>query len=170
MRRVRQPDMKPADVSFFTFGILAVTQLLRGMNDSLMSPFYSKEAVQRGMSITETGVIYSCRYLVIILSSPLFGKNIERIGSRKMFIVSTIVSANGYFIFGILHWIEGKHIFFGLSLAIRTITSLAETALGTAIIPLTIYTAGELSEDIIRIGYCIFLLKAVGCKYLKDDK
>ena len=124
-------------------GLLCLIQLLYGTTYSLMVPFYTKEAVQRGMSITETGIIYSCRYFMIIVSSPLFGKYIERIGSRKMLLLGTFVTALGISSFGFLQFIEGKYAFLGLSLTIRIITSVAGTALSTAIYPLTINAAGE---------------------------
>ena len=145
--------MTPADVAgdvpcYSKIVILALIQLLYGFTYSLMVPFYSKEAVQKGMSITETGIVYCCRYFMIIVSSPLFGKYIERIGSRKMLLLGTLVTALGTSSFGFLHLIEGRDAFFGLSLTIRIITSVAGTALATAIYPLTINAAGEPTDDI----------------------
>ena len=128
---------------YSTLRLLGLIRLLHGTTFSLMVPFYSKEAVQRGMSITEAGVIYSCKYFVIIVASPLLGKYIERIGSRKMLFIGTLVTALGTSSYGFLQLIEGKYAFLGLSLTIRIITSVAETALSTAIYPLTINAAGE---------------------------
>ena len=140
--------MNPADVpgdvpSYSNLGILALIQLLGGMTYSLMSPFYSKEAVQKGMSITETGIVYSVAFLMSLMWSPVFGKYIERIGSRKMFLLGILIAGIGNSGFGFLHWVEGKHAFFGLSLLIRIITSVSEAALHTAISPLTIKAASE---------------------------
>ena len=123
--------------------LLGLIILLYGTTFSLMVPFYSKEAVQRGMSITETGVIYSCKYFMIIVTSPLLGKYIESIGSREMLLLGTLVTALGTSSFGFLQLIDGKYAFLGLSLTIRMITSMAGNALSTAIYPLTINAAGE---------------------------
>ena len=123
--------------------LLGLIILLYGTTFSLMVPFYSKEAVQRGMSIKEAGIIYSCRYFMIIVSSPLLGKYIERIGSRKMLFIGTLFTALGTSSFGFLQLIEEKYAFLGISLTIRMLTSVAGTALSTAIYPLTINAAGK---------------------------
>ena len=141
--------MKPVEVpcddvpSYSNLGILFMVQLCVGMTFSLMSPFYSKEAVQKGMSITETGIVYSVAFLMSLMWSPVFGKYIERIGSRKMFLLGILVAGISTSGFGFLHWVEGKHAFFGLSLLIKIITSVAEAALSTANFPLTIKAASE---------------------------
>ena len=141
--------MKPVEVpcddvpSYSNLGILFMVQLCVGMTFSLMSPFYSKEAVQKGMSITETGIVYSVAFLMSLMWSPVFGKYIERIGSRKMFLLGILVAGISTSGFGFLHWVEGKHAFFGLSVIIRIITSVSEAALHTAISPLTIKAASE---------------------------
>ena len=132
--------------SFSNLGILALIQFLGGVTLFLMSPFYSKEAVQRGMSITEAGIVYSGSFFMTLVCSPIFGKYIEIIGSRKMFLLGTLVIGMGNSGFGFLHWVEGKRVFFGLSLSIRIITSVAEAALFTALSPLTIKSASEQTE------------------------
>ena len=45
------------DHIFLNLGILALSELLGGMTYSLPSPFYTKEAVRRGCSVTETGIV-----------------------------------------------------------------------------------------------------------------
>ena len=143
-----KPVEVPGDVpSYSNLGILFIVQLCVGMTFSLMSPFYSKEAVQKGMSITETGIVYSVAFLMTVTCSPVFGKYIERIGSRTLFLLGILVAGMGTSGFGFLHWVEGKHAFFGLSLSIRIITSVAIAALYTAITPLTIKAASKPTYD-----------------------
>ena len=138
------PANMPGDVpSYSNLGVFSLIQLLGGMSYSFMTPFYSKEAVQKGMSITESGIIYSCSYFTTFVCAPVFGKYIERIGSRKMFLLGTLITGMGNSGFGFLHWVEGKHAFFYISLGIQIITSVAEAALGTALYPLTINASGE---------------------------
>ena len=140
----------PGDVpSYANLGILSLIQLLGGMTYSLMSPFYSEEAVQKGMNITETGIVYSSTFLTFMLCSPIFGKYIEIIGSRKMFLLGTLIAGIGNTSFGLLQWVDGKHAFLGLSLIIRIISAMAEAALFTAVSPLTINAASEPTENIL---------------------
>ena len=151
------PANVPGDVpSYSNLGIFSLIQLLGGITYTLMSPFYSKEAVQKGMSITETGIIYSCIYFTTFVCTPVFGKYIERIGSRKMFLLGTLVTGMGNLGFGLLQWVEGKHAFFHISLAIRSITSVAEAALCTAVYPLTINAAGEQADNELSQANLIF--------------
>ena len=144
------------DPSYPSLGILALSQLVIGMTDSFMTPFYSKEAVQRGMSITEAGVVYSIMYLITMMCSPVFGKYIEMVGSRKMFLIGTMVAGLGYSCFGFLQWVVRKQMFFSFSLLLRMILSVAEAAHFTAITPLTIAAASEPSNDKLWVGnfYC----------------
>ena len=135
------------DSSYPSLGILALSELVIGMTNSFMTPFYSKEAVQRGMSITEAGVVYSIMYLIIMMCSPIFGKYIDMVGSRKMFLLGTMVAGLGYSCFGFLQWVVRKQMFFSLSLLLRMILSVAEAAHFTAITPLTIAAASEPSND-----------------------
>ena len=134
--------------SYANLGILALIQLLGGMTYSLMSPFYSEEAVQKGMNITETGIVYSSTFLTFMMCSPIFGKYIEIIGSRKMFFFGTLIAGFGNAGFGLLQWVDGKHVFLGLSLIIRIISAMAEAALFTAVSPLTINAASEPTDKL----------------------
>ena len=38
-------------------GLLGLSELLGGLTFSLLSPFYTKEATQKGISVTETGIV-----------------------------------------------------------------------------------------------------------------
>ncbi len=46
-------------------GLLALSQLLGGLTFSLLSPFYTKEATQKGISVTETGIV-STTYILVL--------------------------------------------------------------------------------------------------------
>ena len=53
------------DHTYSYLGIFALSALLGGMTYSLLSPFYTKEAVRKGCSVTETGIVSA--YLFINL-------------------------------------------------------------------------------------------------------
>ena len=55
------------DHTFSILGILALSELLGGMTYSMLSPFYTKEATQKGISVTETGIV---RVTMCPVSSP----------------------------------------------------------------------------------------------------
>ena len=45
------------DHTYSNLGILALSSLLGGMTYSLLSPFYTKEAIRKGCSVTEIGIV-----------------------------------------------------------------------------------------------------------------
>ena len=60
------------DHTFSNLGILALSELLGGMTYSLLSPFYTKEATQKGCSVTETGIVSEIMCPVYNIKVPPF--------------------------------------------------------------------------------------------------
>ena len=70
--------------------------------------------------------------------SPIFGKYIERIGSRNLFLLGTLIAGIGNISFGFLQWVDNTYPFLTLSLIIRIISAMGEAAFFTAVYPLTV--------------------------------
>ena len=70
--------------------------------------------------------------------SPIFGKYIERIGSRNLFLLGTLIAGIGNIAFGFLQWVDQTYPFLTLSLIIRIISAMGEAAFFTAVYPLTV--------------------------------
>ena len=70
--------------------------------------------------------------------SPIFGKYIERIGSRNLFLIGTLIAGLANIGFGFLQWVDKTYPFLTLSLTIRIISAMGEAAFFTAIYPLTV--------------------------------
>ena len=70
--------------------------------------------------------------------SPIFGKYIEHIGSRNLFLLGTLIAGIANIGFGFLQWIDKAYPFLMLSLIIRIISAMGEAAFFTAIYPLTV--------------------------------
>ncbi len=77
-------------------------------------------------------------YFTTIICSPVFGKYIESIGSRNLFLVGTLIAGLGNIAFGLLEWIEDTNMFLALSLTVRIVSAMGETAFFTAIYPLAV--------------------------------
>ena len=82
--------------------------------------------------------VYGCVFFTTIVFSPIFGKYIERIGSRNLFLLGTLIAGIGNIGFGFLQWVDNTHPFLTLSLIIRIISAMGEAAFFTAVYPLTI--------------------------------
>eukprot|EP00095_Tigriopus_kingsejongensis_P007961 maker-scaffold135_size322082-snap-gene-0.13 protein:Tk07961 transcript:maker-scaffold135_size322082-snap-gene-0.13-mRNA-1 annotation:"mfs-type transporter c6orf192" len=116
--------------------ILAIAELFGGFTFSLLAPFYTSEATSKGLSVTETGAVYGSVFITSILFSPVFGKYIERIGSRRLFLYGTFVAGAANTIFGFLQWVDERVPFLVLSLLIRIVSAVGEAAFFSAVYPI----------------------------------
>lgn len=116
--------------------LLGLAQLLGGFAFSLLSPFYTEEATQKGLSVTQTGLVYGSVFLTTIAFSPLFGKYIEYLGARRLFLYGTFLAGSTNILFGMLQWVEEASSFLILSLSIRIVSAIGEAAFFSSVIPL----------------------------------
>ena len=82
--------------------------------------------------------VYGSVFFTTIVFSPIFGKYIQRIGSRNLFLLGTLIAGIANIGFGFLQWVEKTYPFLMLSLIIRIISAMGEAAFFTAVYPLTV--------------------------------
>jgi MFS family permease len=75
-------------------------------------------------------------FVTTILFSPVFGKFINAIGSRNLFLYGTFLAGSTNILFGFLEYIQDPTTFFALSLAVRITSAIGESAFFCAIYPL----------------------------------
>ena len=63
--------------------VLGFSIFLAGCTLSILAPFYTKEAEDHGMSVTSSGLVFASAFLLQIVSTPIFGKYLDRIGSVR---------------------------------------------------------------------------------------
>ena len=68
---------------FLALLVLGFSIFLAGCTLSILAPFYTKEAEDHGMSVTSSGLVFASAFLLQIVSTPIFGKYLERIGSVR---------------------------------------------------------------------------------------
>ena len=90
-----------------TWMVLAAAELFGGFTFSLISPFYSKEAVDKGISVSQAGLVYGSYFLTTLVVTPICGKALGRVGSRRMFLAGTCLSGLANVAFGQLQWAAG---------------------------------------------------------------
>ena len=76
----------------------------------------------QGLSVTQCSWVYGSAFVTTIVFSPIFGKYIEVIGSRKLFLYGTFLAGATNVLFGFLQWIEDQNLFLALSLSIRIVS------------------------------------------------
>ena len=68
---------------FLALLVLGFSIFLAGCTLSILAPFYTKEAEDHGMSVTSSGLVFASAFLLQIVSTPIFGKYLHRIGSVR---------------------------------------------------------------------------------------
>lgn len=63
--------------------VLGSSIFLAGCTLSLLAPFYTKVAEDHGLSITSSGTVFASAFVLQIVSTPIFGKYLQRIGSAR---------------------------------------------------------------------------------------
>ena len=95
-------------------------------------------------NLLEMRKIYFCDFQVYgsffttIVFSPIFGKYIDCIGSKNLFLVGTLIAGVSNIGFGLLQWVDKTYPFLALSIIIRIVSAMGEAAFFTAVYPLTI--------------------------------
>jgi len=121
---------------YMEVGNFVVSTFLGGVANSIFSPFYTKEATDKGLAVWQSGVVFFSSYMIQTVFMPLFGKFISQIGSRKMFVCGLFLAGLCNLCFGCLRFVEHPSIFFGLSLFILAFSSIGYSAIFSAVYPL----------------------------------
>ncbi|KAJ9595194.1 hypothetical protein L9F63_013503, partial [Diploptera punctata] len=133
-----QPHPEPGPVRHFsrtqklTLTSLALVDFISFCSMSIMAPFFPKEAFQKGMSETVSGLVFSFYALVMFVSSPLFGKILPRAGAKFLFMTGMFVAGICNILFGWLVCIEDYTTFTAYCFLVRGMEALGASAYGTA--------------------------------------
>jgi len=101
---------------------------LVGVSLSLLSPFYPTQALAKGVSVTMTGLVIGTAYVTVILATPLCGKYVQKLGARRFLILGAFLIGAGNIFFGFLRYVGDTTAFFSLSLVIRFVIALGDSA------------------------------------------
>merc|ERR1719474_1269160 len=122
--------------SITVLALLGFSIFLAGCTLSILAPFYSKEAGDHGLSVTSSGAVFASAFVLQIVSTPIFGKYLHRIGSSRLFIFGSILSGATNILFGFLPQLQSGQLFLAMSLVIRSLTAIGESAMSTGVYPL----------------------------------
>jgi len=123
-------------VRFLSLVILAFAEFLGGCTLSILAPFYSKEAEDHGLAVSQSGIVFASIFILQIIFVPVFGKLTSKIGSTRLFIAGVFLAGVTNVAFGFLPLIKSGHMFFIASLAMRGLTAVGEAAMNSAVLPL----------------------------------
>ncbi|XP_044751542.1 MFS-type transporter SLC18B1-like [Coccinella septempunctata] len=112
--------------------MLATVDFMSFCSMSIMAPFYPKEAAAKGMTELTAGFVFGFYALVVMLSSPVFGKVMPKVGVKLCFISGTLFSGVCSCAFGLLNMVNDYTTFTVLSFVIRGFEALGASAYSTA--------------------------------------
>ncbi|XP_052763725.1 MFS-type transporter SLC18B1-like [Mya arenaria] len=115
---------------------------------SLLAPFFPLEAKRKGASQTIVGMIFGCFELVIVITSPIFGSYISKIGCKFMYVAGIFVCGTCAILFGTLDMSPDGDMFIVMCFLCRSVEALGCSALVTALFAVL---AHEFPDNVITV-------------------
>ncbi|XGW34919.1 hypothetical protein V3C99_018738 [Haemonchus contortus] len=115
-----------------TVVMLALANLCSTVAFSCIAPFYPDEAKKKGMTESQTGIVFGVFELVMFVMAPIFGKYMTAIGSKNMFTLGLAITGITAILFGFLNYLPSGDIFFLASLMIRILEAVGDAAFVTS--------------------------------------
>ncbi|GFT97923.1 MFS-type transporter SLC18B1 [Nephila pilipes] len=111
---------------------LCIVDFTAYLSMSIIAPFFPREAAAKGMREAVSGFVFSIYALVIMLSSPIFGKIQPYIGAKFMFLSGIGFCGSCNVLFGLLDRVNGEVEFAVLCFIVRSFEALGASAFCTA--------------------------------------
>ncbi|CAL8093259.1 unnamed protein product [Orchesella dallaii] len=108
-------------VLLIMFGLV---DLLSAVCIALQAPFYPAEAERKGATATEYGLVFGIFEFVVFLSSPIYGKYMNKLGPKTVFSVGTLVTSISVICFGLLDRVDDHALFIALCFICRIFEAL----------------------------------------------
>ena len=112
--------------------LISLATFLAGISLSILTPFYPTEALSKGVTVSQTGIVLSSVFLTTIFITPICGKYIQMLGARNFLILGSLVVGVGNVAFGFLQAVDSHVMFFSLSIVIRILTAVGESCVAPA--------------------------------------
>eukprot|EP00331_Platyophrya_macrostoma_P010163 CAMPEP_0176429998 /NCGR_PEP_ID=MMETSP0127-20121128/14010_1 /TAXON_ID=938130 /ORGANISM="Platyophrya macrostoma, Strain WH" /LENGTH=454 /DNA_ID=CAMNT_0017811841 /DNA_START=1 /DNA_END=1365 /DNA_ORIENTATION=+ len=114
-----------------TVALYTITFFLYTAHSNL-APFFPDRAMKKGLSQTEVGAIFSASPIGSFLLSFVFGKQMMKIGRKRLMTLGICMEATAVFTFGFIDFLEDKQLYFIISYCSRLLMGIGLTGFGTA--------------------------------------
>jgi len=121
---------------YFLLPLLGLVEYLCGIALSILAPFYTSEAASHGLSMTASGIVFATVFILQIVFTPIFGKYISKFGAITLLVSGSVCSGVANIGFGCVSEIKSVEAFFSISILMRAVTALGESAINTSVYPL----------------------------------
>uniref|UniRef100_A0A0K0F9X2 MFS-type transporter SLC18B1 (inferred by orthology to a human protein) n=1 Tax=Strongyloides venezuelensis TaxID=75913 RepID=A0A0K0F9X2_STRVS len=140
--------------------MLGMSNLCSTIAFSCIAPFYPLEAQEKGMDKFETGIVFGIFEFMMFITTPIMGKYMVLIGSKRMFSGGLLTTAFTALAFGFINYIPAGSLFFWISVMLRVVEAIGDAAFVTSsfaiaakCFPSNIATIVGLMETFAGIGY-----------------
>lgn len=110
-----------------TIVLLSVSYFLSASFYSLFAPFLPSEALHKRIGQTQVGVIFGVYELVILILMPIFGKYLQVLGVRFLFVGGMFLMGGSEILYGLIEWCPEGNIYFAISVLCRIVTAIGSS-------------------------------------------
>jgi len=122
--------------NILNFILVCLGMFVAGASYSLPTPIFPSEALLRGVTVSESGIVLGSAYLGTFVFTPFSGALIGKYGIKRIFLAGVFIVAAGNLMFGFLTYVENRILYFTLSFLIRLITAVGEAVICPVAYPL----------------------------------
>lgn len=112
---------------------------------SLFAPFFPNEALKKDITQTQIGLIFGVFQFAFLILAPMFGKYIDLIGIKFLFVSGLFLSSSSEILFGFLNMCPNGFIYFIMCMLCRIVTALG-SAMGQSFAICSCYFPNKISS------------------------
>ena len=117
------------------------------------------EAEKKGATATEYGLVFGIFELTVFIVSPILGKNLSRVGAKRVFNIGILTTGTCSILFGLLDRIQNGKIFIGLSFVVRAVEAVGNSGFLTASFSII---AKEFPDQVATMFACLETFFGIG--------
>jgi len=118
---------------WLTIAVFVLAEFCSAVCVSLQAPFYPQEAEAKGATATEYGLVFGVFELTVFVTSPLLGKNLRKLGAKRVFNLGILTTGTCSVLFGVLDRIPNGTVFMVISIVVRSVEAVGNSGFLTAI-------------------------------------
>jgi len=126
---------------------------------SLLAPFFSPEAMKKGATPTQVGLVFGVFQGIMFIMSPVWGRFIVDIGPKFMFVTGIFATSVCAMLFGTLAWCPDGRIFVWMCFLVRGSEAVFASATSTSSMAIAAYT---FPHNISRVMGIIEVCSSIG--------
>ena len=114
--------------------LISLATFLAGVSLSIINPFYPTEALSKGVTVSQTGLVLSSVFPATVVLTPVCGQYMHTLagGAKTSLVLGSLIVGAASAGFGCLEAVHSGPAFLALSLALRLVTAAGESCTAPA--------------------------------------